>query len=175
MLKDRISDGPFPNLSKGIRYFEDREVAMNAWVRRLEGDNQVEKVSCYTDEVWIDESEDGPRIELSGQRLAEYLALCHDSGGYMTWRVDGGYLLYMGSESRSGRDFNVAFVWRYQEVEQAPECSTVINLRDFGKCVVPLGNGWVLDYEWTPSDYESPREKEVMELAEDVAKTLANP
>lgn len=170
-----MADGPFPKLSQGIRYFEDHETAMNAWVRRLADDNQVEKLTCYANEVWIDESEDGPRIELSGERLTEYLTLCHDAGGHMTWRVDGGYLLYKGTDSRSGRDFNVAFIWRSREFDGAPECSAVVDLRDFGKCVVPLRDGWVLDYEWTPTDFESSREKDVMEVAEDTAEALSNP
>jgi len=172
-FSDRIADGPIPRLSQGVRFFEERESALNAYVRRLENDNQVAKVICYTDEVWIDESENGPRIELSGQRLKEYLALCQDSGAPMAWRVDGGYLLYIGSDSRSDRDFNIAFIWRDNEVDGPPECSSVVELRDFGKCVVSLSDTWVLDYEWMPSDLQSPREKEVMELAEDVARDEA--
>jgi len=167
---DRIADGPFPRLSQGVRFFEEREPALNAYVRRLENDNQVARVICYTDEVWIDESKNGPRTELGGQRLKEYLTLCQDSGASLTWRVDGGYLLYMGTDSRSGRDFNFAFIWQDNKVDGPPECSSVVELGDFGKCVVPLGDSWVLDYEWMPSDYQSPREKEVMELAEDVAR-----
>jgi hypothetical protein len=80
----------------------------------------------------------------------------------------------MGPASKSGRDFNIAFVWRDNEFYGAPECSSVVDLRDFGKCVVPLGDDWVLDYEWTPSDWESPQKKELMELAEDVAEALSN-
>ena len=170
---DRFFDGPFPRLSQGMRFFEEREPALDAYVRRLDGDNEVEKVICYTDEVWVDESKGGPRIELSGQRLSEYLSLCQDSGASLTWRVDGGYLLHMGSDSRSNRDFNIAFIWRQNEVDSPPKCSTVDELRDFGRCVVPLADSWVLNYEWMPSDYESQREKEVMELAEDVAKSLS--
>lgn len=157
-------------MSKGVRYFEEREPALTAYVHRLENDDQVEKVVCYTDEVWIDESEDGPRVELSDQRLTEYLELCHAAGAAQTWRLDNGYLVYMGADSRGGRDFNIAFIWRMSPADGPPECSSVMDLRDFGKCVVPLSNQWVLDYEWMPSDYESPREKGVMELAEDVAR-----
>lgn len=170
---DRYFDGPFPRLSQGIRFFEEHEPALNAYVRRLEEDNQVERVICYTDEIWVDEAKGGPRVELSGQRLTEYLSLCQDSGASLTWRVDGGYLLYMGADSRSDRDFNFAFIWRKYDADSPPECSLVVELRDFGKCVVPLADSWVLNYEWMPSDYESQREKVVMELAEDVAKSLS--
>jgi hypothetical protein len=173
VFKDRIADGPFPSLSQGIRYFEEHETAMNTYVHRLENDNQVEEVSCYTDSIGVVEGNDGGYVQLSGQRLTEYLNLCHESGGYMTRRVDGGYLLYFGWDSRSGRDFNIAFIWRDNEVDGAPECSSVDDLRDFGKCTVPLSDEWVLDYEWRPSDYESTREKELMELAKDVAGDLA--
>lgn len=169
-FSDRIADGPFPRLSQGVRFFEERELALNAYVRRLENDNQVEKVICYTDEVWIDESKNGPRIELGGQRLKEYLALCQGSGAPMAWRIDEGYLLYMGSDSRSGRDFNFSYIWRENEFDGPPECSSVVELGDFGKCVIPLGDSWVLDYEWMPIDLSSPREKELMELADDVAR-----
>lgn len=172
---DRINDGPFPQLSKGERFFDERESALNAYVHRLENDNQIEKAICYPDAVWIDESKDGPRIKLSGERLSEYLALCQEAGAAQTWRVDGGYLLYVGGDSRRGRDFNIALIWRPDKIDRSPTCSSVADLRDFGKCVVPLRGDWVIDYEWTPSDYESPREKEVMELAEDVAEAFSNP
>jgi len=175
LFADRLIDGPFPLMSKGVRFFEEREPELNTYVHRLESDDQVGKVICYTDEVWIDESEDGPRIELGGQRLAEYLKLCQAAGAALTWRVDGGYLLYMGSDSRAGRDFNIAFIWRQSRADGPPACSSVLDLRDFGKCEVPLSDDWVLDYEWMPSDYESPREKAAMELAEDVAESLSSP
>ena len=173
---DRIIDGPFPQLSKGVRFFEEREAALNAYVRRLDQDGQVGTVICHADEVWIDEPEDGSRIESSGQRLADYLTLCHAAGAALTWRIDGGYLLYVGADGRAGRNFNIALIWREGQAAGPPECSSVIDLRDFGKCVVRLDDDWVLDYEWVPSDYESPREKEVMELAEDFAReALTNP
>lgn len=173
ILKDRIADGPFPSLSQSIRYFEEHESAMDAFVFRLEEDGQVERVSCYADDVIIFEDNDSPAFSLSGQRLVEYLKLCHASGGYMTWRVDGGYLLHMGSDRRSGRDFTIAFIWQDHEVDGAPACSSVINLHDVGICDVRLADHWVLHYEWHPSDYESQREKVLMELAEDVAADLA--
>lgn len=175
-LADRITDGPFPLLREGVRFFEEREPAMSAYVRRLEKDNQVGRALCYEEEVWIEESRNGPRIELSGQRLTEYLTLCHDAVASMVWRVDGGYLLYMGSDNRSGRQFDIAFIWRDNQIDRPHECSSVADLHDFGKCVVPLDGDWVLDYEWIPTDYQSPREKNVMDVMEDVAReATANP
>ena len=163
-------------MSEAVRLFEDRAPALNAYVDRLERDNQVEKAVCYTDAVWLTQSEDSPPVELGDERLKEYLALCHAAGAALTWRVDNGYLLYYGADSRAGRDFNIAFIWQIIQADGRPQCSSVTDLRDFGMCVVPLSDNWVLDYEWMPSDYESPREKAVMELAEDVArKELVGP
>ena len=169
-FRDRIADGPFPHLSQGVRFFEEHESALNAYVRRLENDNQVARIVCYTNEVLVNEYKGGPQIELGGERLKEYLALCQESGAPITWRIDGGYFLYMGSDNRTGRDFNVAFVWRDTEGDRPPECSSVVEFGDFGKCVVPLDDSWVLDYEWMSRDYPSSSQQQAMDLAEDIAR-----
>ena len=163
LLKDRIADGPFPGLSQGMRYFDDNEVSMNAWVRRLESDRYAGSPCSTTEKRLCEKPKNQTSAEYSSDAVSDF----------MTWRVDGGYLLYVGFDRRYGRDFNVAYVWRERGLEVAPRCSSVANLRDFGKCIVPLRDGWVLDYEWTPSDFESAREKSVMELAEEVADELS--
>ena len=154
-FKDRIVDGPFPELSSGIRYFETHATALDAYVRHLEKDDRIERVTCLTDGVFVFDSTNSPVTDLSEHRLAEYLALCRDSGVGMAWRTDGGYLLQMGADSRSGRYFETAFVWRNGASGSPPECSLVTDLRDFGRCVVPLRDGWVIDYQWMPVDQEN--------------------
>lgn len=171
---ERLIDGPFPNLSKAKRFFDEYETALTAFVQRLESDHNVGRFVCYPDSVWIEGSEENPRIELTEEQQAEYLALCHAAKAAITWRVDGGYLVHAGSYRRQGRIFEVAFISREPGTGRRPLCSSVADLRDFGACIVPLRGDWVIDYEWRPSDYMSPREKELMELAVDVAETLSD-
>ncbi len=174
-VRDRITDGPFPRLSQAARYFDEHETAMTAWALRLDTDGEVAQVSCYPDRVMIVDAVDSPAVELQGQRLSDYRTLCQESGGNMMWRVDGGYLMYMGEDSRGGRDFQIAFVWRGRDVGSTPACSSVADLRDFGKCGVRLNKDWIVFYEWVPGDHDSPREKEPMELTGDVAAALSSP
>jgi len=175
VFRDKITDGPFSGRTNGIRFFEQHENALNAYVERLIRDEDVERAICYSDSVWIEGADGAPSIAPTDQQLMEYLSLCNDAGSFTVWRVDGGYLFYTGPTNSDGKDFNVAFVWRANHSVREPRCSSVVELRDFGKCVFPLSKEWSLDYEWTPIDFNSPREKELMDVTKDFAETLSHP
>lgn len=168
-----LIDGPFPHRTAGIKHFEEHEAALNAYVQRLRSDEIVGKVICYDIHARFLPSEFSTS-RLNEEELAEYHELCREARVLTTWNVEDGYLHYLGAASRDQRDFHIAFIWRESGRREVPDCADVAELRDFGKCVVPLGEGWVLDYEWSPVDYESAEEKQLMELAEDVADELAS-
>ena len=86
-FSDRVIDGPFPQKSKGMRFFEEREAGLNALVRQLESNPNVEKIVCYGDDVRIQGADGGSTVARSDQRIEEYLRLCHAAGAAMTWRV----------------------------------------------------------------------------------------
>lgn len=150
LLWDRIVDGPFPHKSKGERFFAQRQPALDAFIERLNADDRVGKVTCYADEVWLEGSDDAPRVELSGERREEYLTLCRSAGVSTGWRHDGEYHLYMGGDRRNGRDFQIALVWHEQGIDEAVDCSSLSELGDTGECDIPLTDAWSIRYEWIP-------------------------
>lgn len=151
LLWDRIVDGPFPHKSKGMRYFAQRQSALDTFIERLNADDRVDRLICYEDEVWIDESDEGPRVQLAGTRLDEYLTLCRGAGVSTGWRLDRGFLFYMGADSRSDTSFQIALIWHESGTDDIVDCASLGDLDEIGKCDVPLNDTWTINYEWMPS------------------------
>ena len=94
---------------------------------------------------------------------------------YPIFRTNQGHILfYAGVEIRGERRFDVAILRKPSAIERLRvDCSSVDRTTEFGACFIPIEGEWSVEYEWMPRFGSGTIIEDAQELAEDVAKELA--
>ena len=143
--------GPFPDSRAAILGFDDRRDALEALYREL-NQRGFEKITCIGGNVYVDRVDKVFDATLSSEDQANVFERCVAANIGMAWRIERGYLFYLGPAEKGDYEFNIAYI-KVSVPDDSPNCEVTVPSGIAGKCHYALGTGWILDYEWYLKSY----------------------
>lgn len=148
-----VHKSALPYFYESSLFFDNNKKKLEDIVSELNKDKNISYVALSgKDEITVKFAESDSKKPLKKEQRTIYKNLLSDARVSPVMKIEIGILLYIGSEYKFGKNFNIAYILHNKAKPYKPLCNGNYKTDKQGDCNIKLEGNWVLNYQWITVD-----------------------